>query len=208
MSAARLDHLVLATQDLERTARAFAERTGTTPSIGGVHPGFGTRNVLVALGPDSYLEIIGPDPGQPKPLHGRPFGIDDLRSERLRTWAVKSSDLEGERRRAAEAGLHLGPIRAMSRSRPDGTVLSWRLTLPSVLPAGGVVPFLIDWGATDNPARTAATGCRLLKLEAYHPDPEHARSWLSALDVDLPVATGPVRLIATLDTPRGEFELG
>ena len=57
---------------------------------GGQHPGLGTRNALIALGPSMYLEIVGPDPEQPKPLEPRWFCINDLAAPRLVAWAAKS----------------------------------------------------------------------------------------------------------------------
>ena len=77
-ATAALDHLVLATPDLQATARWLERATGVTPSPGGPHIGKGTHNVLCSLGHASYLEIVGPDPDQVAPEGGRPFGIDAL----------------------------------------------------------------------------------------------------------------------------------
>ena len=58
-----VDHLVYATPDLSMGVQRIAEWLGVEPVPGGQHPGRGTRNALVALGPASYLEIVGPESG-------------------------------------------------------------------------------------------------------------------------------------------------
>src|ERR1041385_2720536 len=88
------DHLVYATPDLQMGVDRIERLLGVRAAAGGQHPGRGTRNALVALGPATYLEIIGPDPEQPTPKEPRPFGIDGLREPRLMAWASKSSNLE------------------------------------------------------------------------------------------------------------------
>lgn len=127
---ALLDHLVFATNDLEGTVAWFEQTTGVRPVPGGEHPGRGTRNHLVGLGPDSYLEIIGPDLRQPAvEPESVPFGIAELTGSQLVTWAVHPVDLEAAVASAQEAGANLGEIQPMSRQTPTGDLLRWRLTL-------------------------------------------------------------------------------
>src|SRR6266513_1466344 len=106
----RVDHLVYATPDLNRGIDEIARLTGVRATTGGQHPGRGTRNALLALGPTTYLEIIAPDPEQPSPDTPRPFGIDGLTESRLVAWAAKGKDLEHLRDAAAHQGLHLGEV--------------------------------------------------------------------------------------------------
>ncbi len=198
-----VDHLVYATPDLDTSVEELADRLGTDPVPGGAHPGWGTRNALIGLGTGVYLEIIGPDPGQPDPEHSRPFLIDDLTEARLVTWAYRHSDPESMR-----DTLELGPVRSMSRNRPDGDTLHWRLSDPMALPAGGVVPFVIDWGSTPHPSTTLPNECQLLELIVGHPDPVTIRPILDAIVPGISIVAAPEPGIsARLRTPNGEIDL-
>jgi hypothetical protein len=210
-----IDHLVYAVPDVDAAAADIAQRFGVTPTPGGAHAGFGTRNVLLALGPDVYLEIVGPDLAQPQPEGGRLFTVDTLTAPRLVTWAVRSAELSADIARARSHGYDPGTIIDMGRTRPDGTRLDWRLAVtPPVLngglpPGDGIVPFIIDWRDCPHPAPTIASGCRLHALRAEHPQPAHVHHMLEALGADLTVRLGPFpRLVAAIDTPNGRMVLG
>jgi pimeloyl-ACP methyl ester carboxylesterase len=205
---ATVDHLVYATPDLEVGIERIEKLSGIRPTPGGQHPGRGTRNALLSLGPGAYLEIIGPDPDQPTPPQPRQFGIDDLKEPRLVTWAAKGTDLERLAGDAARGGVKLGEVIAGSRRRVDGVMLSWRYTDPRTVVANGIVPFFIDWGTTPHPATTSAQGASLIGVRAEHPDAEQIQKTLSRLGLDLHVQRGPrAALIATISTPRGRIEL-
>jgi Glyoxalase-like domain len=204
----RVDHLVYATPDLNRGIRELEKLLGVRATPGGQHPGRGTRNALLALGPTSYLEIIAPDPEQPTPQTPRSFGIDGLKESRLVTWAAKGNALEQLTREAARKGVRLGEVISGSRQRPDGVVLSWQFTNPRTVLADGIVPFFIDWGQSPHPARSAAGGLSLIDLRAEHPDPEGVQHTLRQLGLYLPVQRGSKpALIAVINGPRGRVEL-
>jgi hypothetical protein len=204
----RVDHLVYGTPDLPAAIEKLDKLLGVRATPGGQHPGRGTRNALIALGPASYLEIIGPDPEQPKPDLPRPFGLDALSEPRLVAWAAKESDLETLESRVAAQSITLGDLIAGSRRRPDGVLLAWRYTNPRVVVADGIVPFFIDWGETPHPAVSAAQGASLLALRAEHPDASHVQAVLGKLGLGLPVAQGmKPALVATISSPRGRIEL-
>ncbi|HLU60039.1 MAG TPA: VOC family protein [Pseudonocardia sp.] len=202
-----IDHLVLATPELAATVADLA-RQGLATSPGGAHDGLGTRNALADLGGGAYLEVVGPDPEQPDPGRPRPFGIDGLRGPRLVAWAVRVDDLDAAIAAARARGHDPGDARDMARVRGDGVRLAWRLTpLPSDVPA--VAPFLIAWGDTEHPSRTAAPGARLESFAVRHPEPAAARERLAALgaaDVTVERAPEPA-LHAVVRTPSGPVEL-
>jgi hypothetical protein len=203
-----VDHLVYATPDLQFGIETIERMTGVRAMPGGQHPGRGTRNALISLGPGVYLEIIGRDPAQPKPPQPPPFGIDDLDEPRLVTWVAKGENLESFAKEAAHAGVKLGEVIDGSRQRTDGVVLSWRYTDPRTVAFDGLVPFFIDWGKTPHPAGAVASGVSLTGLRTEHPDPEPVQKALDTLGLDLRVQRGPrPALIATVDTPRGRVEL-
>jgi len=204
----RVDHIVYATPDLNRGIEEIEKLLGVRATAGGQHPGRGTRNALLALGPTTYLEIIAPDPEQPAPQEPRPFGIDGLKQSRLVAWFVRSPELAQLRADAVRKGVPLGEVMSGSRRRPDGVELVWKFTDPRTTLADGIVPLFIDWGDSPHPARTAAKGATLVRLRAEHPDVRGVRGMLRHLGVDLPVKrSNSPALIVVIEGPRGRVEL-
>ena len=204
----KVDHLVYATPDLESGIRTIEQLIGVRATPGGQHPGLGTRNALVSLGPSAYLEIIGPDPDQSAPKGPRRFGIDRLKGPTLVGWVAKGVELERFVEVAHERGVMLGAVMPGSRKRPDGVELTWRYTDPAVAIDHRIIPYFIDWGSSPHPALSAAPGGKLIALRAEHPEPERVRDRLKQLGLDLPVAPGPkAALVATLEGPRGRAVL-
>jgi hypothetical protein len=166
----------------------------------------------VSLGERTYLELIAPDPDQQEPAGPRPFGIDDLSpgSHPLTTFALAVADLDDAVARLAELPVDLGPVRAMSRRRPDGTELAWRLT-ESVYPLHlGALPFLIEWApGTTHPAASGPHGCAIESFSVRHPEPDMVVAAFEVLGFDVPVVEGsPAGVAALLATPNGGLQLG
>lgn len=202
-----LDHLVLATPDVAETRAWLEDATGIQPSIGGPHIERGTCNVLCSFGPDTYLEIIGPDPDQPEPVAPRPFGVDHVTEPTLVTWCARPVDLDEYVQRAARDGVRYSTPEAMSRRSPDG-LLEWRLSFLESDDHGGIVPFVIDWGATRHPAGSVTARLELVSFEAGHPDPNQLPETLAGLGVALPVQKSErLGLHAVVAGPAGLLQL-
>lgn len=208
MTLLTLDHLVYAAPDLAAGVDRISAVLGVVAVPGGQHRGRGTRNALVRIGPRSYLEIVGPDPDQTPPDGPRWFGLDELTEPRLVGWAAASTDVAGAGARARREGLLLGDVGVGRRTRADGVELQWRFTDPTVVVAGGLVPFLIDWGTSPHPALAAPQGATILDLRAEHPDPLLVERYLRVIGVEMQVtqAAAPA-LVARFRTPSGEVEL-
>jgi Glyoxalase-like domain len=200
------DHMILGASDLERGIAFIEERTGVRATFGGVHPGRGTQNALLALGERRYLEIMAPDPKQAE-VKQHPE-IKEMNEPRLIGWAAHTDDIAAVVKRAADAGFAgTGPTDG-SRVRPDGKTLRWRLfNLKD--DQGGLLPFFIEWGrGSVHPAADAASGCELTRLSAATPNPDELSAACEKLGVWLIVERGErVRLRAHVAGPKGEFEL-
>lgn len=202
----QLDHLLWAAPDLDAGTAEMGVLTGIRPSVGGSHPGFGTRNSLLGLGP-FYLEVISPDPAQP--LAGtRGEAIAALPHAGLMTFAVRSRDLDAGRAAAKALGLATrGPI-PMRRTRPDGVELSWTIMHVDHLVFGELIPFMIDWQASPHPSESLPGALELRDFEVLHPRPEPLRRIYAALDIPVEVrrAARP-GFLARIAGPAGDVVL-
>ena len=204
-----IDHIVYATPDLDAAVEWVAAALNVRPTPGGRHPGLGTRNALLDLGGGAYLELIGVDAeGGVTPDGPRPFGLDHIVGPRLVAWAAKAKEIDRRVARARAAGYNPGSVQPMSRQRPDGTELHWRLTPPGPH-AVELVPFLIEWASgVPHPASTSAAGCRLLSFTGRHPEPGAVATALRALEVELAVEpASSAALVAVIEGPGGTVTL-
>ena len=166
----------------------------------------GTHNCLLRLGDRAYLEVIAIDPDAPRPQRRRWFGLDALPPDappRLAAWVACADDIE----QVAAAAPQLGKITPMSRGS-----LNWRITVrdDGASPLQGIGPSIIEWPAGVHPAdRLPDSGCSLVRLEGYHPDPGKVSDLLRTIGFDGPFqvarpASGHEPcLIAHIQTPSG-----
>ena len=201
-----LDHILLGCSDLDRGIAFVEEHTGVRAALGGVHPGRGTRNALLALGEKHYLEIIAPDPQQSAaPDH---YSLQKLAQPRLVGWAAHPGDLNQFAARLRNAKLAFdGPVPG-SRKRPDGRLLQWK-TLNLKDDRDGLLPFFIEWSAdTPHPSADAPSGCKIVGFELATPDPEKLEKTAALLGLDVKIMKGAkAQLRATLVGPNGALSL-
>jgi hypothetical protein len=201
-----LDHIILGIDDLDRGIAWVEQRTGVRATFGGVHPGRGTRNALLALGPECYLEIIAPDPQQSSPSWFSQ--ILAMPEPRLISWAVHTLELTTLAQTAVAAGFAIDGPHDGARSRPDGKVLGWRL-FHLRDDRGGLLPFFIEWGCGSvHPAADAPSGCTLERFSLHWPNAADLARDCQSLGVEVTVEPGDrSRMLAWIASPKGTVEL-
>ena len=205
-----LDHILLGVSDLDHGIAWMEERSGIRAVFGGVHPGRGTRNALLSLGPRRYLEIIAPDPAQKGsgPDQGLPEQLRAMQEPRLIEWAAHTNDLGALVQKAAAAGIAIAGPRNGSRARPDGKMLRWRsFSLQDDL--SGALPFFIEWSRDSvHPSQDSPSGCVLLQFSVESPKAKDVAGAAGKLGLDVSVKSGSqTRLHARISGKKGEFDL-
>jgi hypothetical protein len=203
---ALLDHILLGCSDLQHGIDYVEQHIGVRAAFGGVHPGRGTQNALLALGERRYLEIIAPDPQQNVPE--RQDSFKSLTEPRLMGWAAHPGNLEELAAKLRANGVAFAGPQPGSRRRPDGRVLNWK-TVNLKDDHGGLLPFFIEWSADSvHPSVDAPKGGALLRFVLATPEQEdllHAAK-LAGLDLQVDLADKP-GLRATISGPKGELAL-
>jgi len=203
---AALDHLLLAGPDLDAATAALESRTGVRAAPAGSHQDLGARSAIARLGDHTFLEVVGPDPAL---SHGAfAARLEHLKGPQLLMWAAHTENADGIVARATEAGYH-AVLTENRRTRPDGTVVSWRSVFVNGHGAGALVPFFVEWPVGEHPSREGPEGLSLVAFRIEAPEAEALKVVLDALDVAVTVRHGPEeRLVAELETPKGPLTLG
>jgi hypothetical protein len=209
MSDMRVDHVSYAAESdgLAATAERLSKKIGVAPVDGGVHPRFGTRNVILPLSQERYVEVVEvlDHPASYKAPFGQAVRARSENGGGWMGWAVAVDDLaEAERRLGREAVVG-------SRHRPDGVMLCWRQLGIKGLIADPQLPYYIKWDdETLHPSVGAQTDVTIHSLEIAG-DPDRVRDWLGlppdhATSVDFTFVSphgNPGLLSVTFDTPDG-----
>lgn len=203
---ALLDHIILGCSDLDKGIEFVHDATGVLPTMGGVHPGRGTRNALLSLGERRYLEIIAPDPAQTEIVHFPQ--IRSMTDPRLIGWAVHPSDITALATQLRENKVEFTGPSDGSRKRPDGQVLNWK-TINLADDRHGLLPFFIEWSADSvHPSKDAPAKCTLDYFEILSADPQELAATLKRIGIDFPVQrSDKTRLHAVISGPKGDLKL-
>jgi hypothetical protein len=205
---ARLDHITVVAPSLEIGSAYVEAALGVPPGAGRAHPGMATHNLLLALGPTVYLEVISPDPRVAPATRPRWFGLDHVMpssTARLAAWVASTDDIAGA------AVPELGDVETMRRETH-----TWQITVRAdgSVPLDGAAPLLIQRSSSIHPAAALPpSGLGFQRLRIRHP----AAAQVITLFARIALASQPAvevvqgdacSLVAEIQTPFGLRELG
>ncbi len=199
MFGMRLDHLSFAAgpDGLASTAQRIGGLLGTEFRDGGVHPRFGTRNMILPLAGNTYLEIVEvlDHPASDKAPFGQAVRARSQLGGGWLGWVVAVDDITAvEQRLGREAATG-------NRKRPDGTELLWKQIGITGLLADPQLPFFVQWEspASMHPSAGASADYSLACLEIAG-DPQRVSEWLGE-SVEAPLEDVKVEWVAPNGTP-------
>jgi catechol 2,3-dioxygenase-like lactoylglutathione lyase family enzyme len=131
-----IDHVVILVTELDAAVESY-RRLGFTVAPGGRH-NVATHNALIGFQDGAYLELIAFWEDAPKHRWHRFLALGGG----LVDYCMRTDDLAGDVARLRGAGVAMSQDQPMSRLRPDGYPLEWKLALATE--TQGVTPFLIE----------------------------------------------------------------
>lgn len=207
----RVDHVVYAAEHdgLEATAERLAKTIGVRSIDGGIHPRFGTRNVILPLAHERYVEVV--EVLEHPAAEKAPFGqVVRARSEAgggWLGWVVRVEDISEHEARLGRSSVE------GNRHRPDGVELRWRQLGVRGLQSDPQLPFFVQWEeGIPHPSEDADTPVTINSLTIAG-DPERVREWLglpanktsTVIDFHWVSPHGtPGLMSVTFDTPEGK----
>ena len=212
----RLDHVSYACgpDGLAATAARIGETLGIEYVKGGVHPRFGTRNVIFPLQNGQYLEVVEVlnHPASDKAPFGQAVRARSELGGGWMGWCVAVDDLAPFEERLGRQAV------PGNRKFPDGRELTWQQIGINGLIADPQVPYMLRWdeGTEDlHPSKALDPAGRISKITIAG-SRDRVRDWLGQPDqspvgdveVSWQAPNGtPGILSVTFTTPKGEVEL-
>ena len=199
MSVMRVDHVSYAAEHdgLQPTAERLAKLIGVEPVDGGVHPRFGTRNVVLPLAHERYVEVVEvlDHPASDKAPFGQAVRARSALGGGWLGWVVSVKDIATVEKRLGRESVK------GNRHRPDGTELLWKQIGVNGLISDPQLPFFVEWTSPDelHPSAGASADWSLACLEIAG-DPQRVSEWLGET-VEAPLEDVKVDWVAPHGTP-------
>jgi len=200
-----IDHIVYSVLDLDSAVEHIADSLGISPSFGGFHKTKGTKNALLDIGNETYLELLAIDNDNDKIPAPRWMGIDLISAPKITRWAVTSNTLLRDVVNLKNIVPQLAEVEQGQRTTADNTLIKWQLSQPLPTPEVELLPFFIAWDKEEkHPTTFLNKGCLLKTFYATHPQPQSMRETLKKIGIDLEIKpSDTIGIHATIEGPKG-----
>jgi hypothetical protein len=204
---AKLDHVVLATHDLDKLAHWLWEMFGLETQPGGAQGDAGTVNRYVPLGDDQYIELLAIS--NPASRHPMVTALKRVLADgdRLLNFALVATDIEATARR-----LNEGVFDVETRGA-DGKLIAFRLTGVSGLIGREPLPWFVEttagqqWRGGFRPASHRINPKGISRVE-FGGDAERIAKRIDDPSFRVTVTSGRAGLAAIwIRTAEGEVEI-
>jgi hypothetical protein len=194
---------------LEKAMDDFEKLTGIRPIFGGYHTTQGTKNAIVNLGNQAYLEILAVDDKNTQISAPRWMGADLIETPKITRWALKSTNLTQDSQILKNYQSDMGRIQGGQRKMTNGQLLKWEMIMPLSHPKIELAPFFVDWQNSEaHPTDAMPDQCQLVELHFAHPSPEKLSQQLSKLNLDWTIFSAKnVSIKMEIRTPKGRIQL-
>ncbi|MCQ9163446.1 MULTISPECIES: VOC family protein [unclassified Arthrobacter] len=195
----RMDHVSYACESdgLAATTERIATALGVEAVRGGVHPRFGTRNMIIPLTDHHYLEVVEvlDHPASDKAPFGQAVRARSQAGGGWMGWCVAVDDLSPFEERLGRSAV------PGNRKFPDGRELVWQQIGIKGLIADPQVPYMLKWEGDPalHPSLARPSTVRLASLTIAG-SAERLTEWLGE-PVEKPLEDVTVEWIAPRGTP-------
>ena len=177
MLCMRLDHVSYAAgpDGLASTARRLGELLGEPFVDGGIHPRFGTRNMVLPLCQGTYLEVVEvlDHPASDKAPFGQAVRARSALGGGWLGWVIAVPDIQPLEQRLGRESVD------GNRWRPDGHELRWKQIGVKGLQADPQLPFFVQWEGDGSDHPSVGASCRIqLDCLEIAGDPVRVGDWL------------------------------
>lgn len=212
----RVDHVSYAAEQdgVRETADRLAEQLGVRAVNGGVHPSFGTRNVILPMAHERYVEVVEPldHPACDKAAFGKAVKLACAAGGGWMGWVVRVEDIapvETRLQREAMEG---------HRVFPDGRRLEWRQLGVNGLLNDAQLPFFVEFSNPElHPSRAVEVEPDVnISGLTIAGDPQRVCDWLglpadrtsTVIDFTFIATKGNAGLLSvTFDTATGQLTI-
>jgi catechol 2,3-dioxygenase-like lactoylglutathione lyase family enzyme len=198
-----VDHIAIAVDDTKKGVEWITELTGVRPTLDDPEPGQFYWSGVLAIGKDSFLEIIGPNPNH-KGFHPFKQILKEYKVPKLAFWYVSTNKFDEVQKLVESNGFKIENVVKVAYKR-DGNDIDYKRA--GIGPGfRSEIPNLIQWNKRSKVFEFKKK-CFFKSLELVSPESERLNKLFEILDITMRARNGKPSMKLKIGTPKGELVL-